>query len=32
MLARLMFGGVQEFWMEHIAEQFFVRHLVSFLF
>ena len=32
MLLRFLFGGVQKFRMEHIAEQFFVSHLMSFLF
>jgi len=32
MLARFVFGSVQELWMEYIAEQFFVRHPMSFLF
>jgi len=32
MLSRFLFGGVQELRMEHIAEKFFVRHLMSFLF
>jgi hypothetical protein len=32
MLVRYLFGGVQKLRMEHVAEQFFICHPMSFLF